>query len=119
MEKKASSEIASYIFASVSPLNCVLTKRIFALSSLNLGYEANVKQGENVIDVNDKVAQEIVGHALTFYNIEFSELLQSEKDAESNRKCAERASVFQALKHFVTDWAAEGEHERLSTFPRS
>ncbi|KKZ65354.1 hypothetical protein EMCG_01282 [[Emmonsia] crescens] len=75
MEKKASSKIASYIFASVSPLTYVLTKRIFALSSLNIGYEANVKQAENLIDVNDKVAQAIVGHALTFYNIEVSELL--------------------------------------------
>jgi hypothetical protein len=59
-----------------------------------------------------------VDNALSFYEIEFSELAQFAKDVEAEGKSAERVSVSQALKHFARDWAVDGEHERAATFPQ-
>lgn len=73
---------------------------------------------KQLIDKNDKVAQAIVDNALDFYGIEFTELAKFVKDAEAGGKTAERVSVSQALKHFARDWAADGEHERVATFPQ-
>ena len=50
--------------------------------------------------------------ALQFYNISRQKLDEYIKSAEAKGEVAERISVSQALKHFVRDWSAEGEHER-------
>jgi hypothetical protein len=71
-----------------------------------------------LIDKNDKAAQAIVDHALDFYGIEFTELTKFVKEVEADGKYAERVSVSQALKHFSRDWAADGKHERVATFPQ-
>lgn len=34
------------------------------------------------------------------------------QDVEKQSKAADRTSVNQAMKHFVRDWAGEGNHER-------
>lgn len=60
----------------------------------------------------------IVDHALDFYRIEFTELAKFAREVEAEGKSAERVSVSQALKHFARDWAEDGEHERIATFPQ-
>jgi hypothetical protein len=83
-----------------------------------IGYENNIQTVRKLIDKNDKVAQAIVDCALDFYGIEFTELAKFAKGVEADGKYAERVSVSQALKHFARDWAADGEHERVATFPQ-
>ncbi|KAK2765115.1 hypothetical protein FQN54_008814 [Arachnomyces sp. PD_36] len=83
-----------------------------------VGYENNIQTTQKLIDKNDKVAQAIVDHALDFYGIEFTELAKFAKEVEAGGKSAERVSVSQALKHFARDWAEDGEHERVATFPQ-
>lgn len=81
-------------------------------------YGDKIRETERLIGENDKVAMKIVDYALDFYSIEFSELQQFINEAESSGRSADRVSVSQALKHYVRDWAAEGELERAATFPQ-
>ncbi|PGH11944.1 hypothetical protein AJ80_06909 [Polytolypa hystricis UAMH7299] len=95
-----------------------VTKRQKQVIESTINHSASISQSEALIRANDKVAQEIVDHALSFYDIPFAELTQFIKDAEAQKPgSADRTSVSQALKHFVRDWAAEGAHERDATFP--
>ena len=80
-------------------------------------YEFKINRTQQLIDENDKVAQEIVDCALDFYEVSFSELAAFADEAEASGKAPERVSVSQALKHYVRDWAVDGEHERGPTFP--
>lgn len=81
-------------------------------------YDAKIKCTEELVRENDRVAQDIVDCALDFYDVDFNELSSFVHQAEASGKQAERVSVSQALKHYVRDWAGEGEHERSSTFPQ-
>ncbi|EEP80345.1 predicted protein [Uncinocarpus reesii 1704] len=83
-----------------------------------IGYEEKIRRTEQLIKKNDKIAQEIFDCALSFYQVEFLEFKQFTDEIESGGKSAERVSVSQALKHFVRDWAPEGGHERMNTFPQ-
>ncbi|EAS37466.3 uncharacterized protein CIMG_02820 [Coccidioides immitis RS] len=87
------------------------------LIELTVKYDEKIRQTERLIKKNDVIAQKIVDHALEFYGVEFSELQKFVHDVESSGQSAERVSVSQALKHYIRDWAPEGEHERISTFP--
>lgn len=80
-------------------------------------YEEKIRKTERLIKENERIAQRIVDHALEFYGVEFLELKQFVSDVESKGKSADRVSVSQALKHYVRDWAPEGEYERVATFP--
>ncbi|KAL1960798.1 hypothetical protein VTO42DRAFT_6628 [Malbranchea cinnamomea] len=80
-------------------------------------YEAKIKRTEELIRENDHVVQEIVDCGLEFYGVDFMELSTFVRQEEASGKTAERVSVSQALKHYVRDWAVDGERERISTFP--
>ena len=67
---------------------------------------------------NNEIVQEIINHALEFYDIPFSELQAFIKDAEANGRYGDGTTVNQCLKHFVRDWSDDGSHERVETFPR-
>jgi carnosine N-methyltransferase len=84
--------------------------------------ESAVDYGKKLDDVqfliwsNQKLCEEIVAHALEFYGIEREELDNHIKEADRNKRLADKVSVLQTLKHFVRDWADEGAHERDDAF---
>jgi carnosine N-methyltransferase len=82
-----------------------------------IDYEWKIKQTRQRISENDKVAQAIVDCALDFYAVDYSELTAYVRETEATGVPADRVSVSQALKHFVRDWAIDGEHERTPLFP--
>ncbi|KAI1915807.1 hypothetical protein LOZ61_001479 [Ophidiomyces ophidiicola] len=95
-----------------------ISKEQQGLIENSIKYNEKIRRTEQLIDENDKVAQKIVDYGLEYYNINFSELQSFINDVESAGHSAERVSVLQALKHYVRDWAPEGEHERISSFPQ-
>ncbi|KAJ6000290.1 hypothetical protein N7481_000699 [Penicillium waksmanii] len=79
-------------------------------------YNHKLNTVEHLIDINDKLAQEIVQTGLHFYDIPQSELDKFSADQIREGKKADRTSVAQAMKHFVRDWAEEGQNERKESF---
>lgn len=71
---------------------------------------------EHLIDVNDDLAKEIVQTGMNFYGISQSELDTFIAAQVRDGKNADRTSVAQAMKHFVRDWAEEGQEERDESF---
>ena len=63
------------------------------------------------------ICDAIVEHSLSFYGIEKQELHEFIKEQEKAGHSPDRTSVVQALKHYVRDWAKEGEHEREAALP--
>ena len=90
----------------------------FQLINAATNYESKIKRTEELVRANDRVAQDIVDCALDFYDVDFTELSTFARQVEASGKTPERVSVSQALKHYVRDWAVEGEHERASAFPQ-
>jgi hypothetical protein len=56
-------------------------------------------------------------HAMDFYEIDQKELDVYIKQAEKEKRQADKASPVQALKHVVRDWTNEGLKERDEAFP--
>jgi carnosine N-methyltransferase len=83
-----------------------------------VGYDSKIQKTRQLISQNDKVAQAIVDCGLEFYDIGFAELVAYVREAEASGTSVDRVSVSQALKHFVRDWAVDGEHEREPMFPQ-
>ena len=71
---------------------------------------------EHLIETNDQLALEIVQTGLHFYGIAQSEFNKFIADQERQGKKGDRTSVAQAMKHFVRDWAEEGQEERDESF---
>lgn len=63
------------------------------------------------------ICKDIVANAIQFYGIEQQELDNYINEAEKSGHSADRISVSQTLKHFVRDWADEGDKERNDAFP--
>jgi carnosine N-methyltransferase len=83
-----------------------------------VGYDTKIQRTRQLIWQNDKVAQAIVDCGLEFYEIGFAELISYVREAEAAGTSVDRVSVAQTLKHFVRDWAVDGEHERSPMFPQ-
>lgn len=71
---------------------------------------------DHLIDVNDRLAQQIVRTGLKFYNVSRSELDAFIAEQAREGKSADRTSIAQAMKHYVRDWAEEGGDERDEGF---
>jgi SAM-dependent methyltransferase len=85
------------------------------------GYEKTFNTTRALLDVNGAVTDEIVDHALTYYNISREELddfaATNAKPGSAKNGKSLRTSVSQTLKHVVRDWATEGHSERNATMP--
>ncbi|KAM5495957.1 putative carnosine N-methyltransferase [Microsporum canis] len=82
-----------------------------------VGYTSKLSKVKGLFAENDNLAQDILNHALEFYQIERIELEQFIKEAESGGITADKTSTSQAMKHFVRDWSKEGLFERKAAFP--
>lgn len=82
-----------------------------------VGYRKKLEDIEELIYVNEVLCKAIVANAMAFYGIEQKELDAHIKEAEAAGRVADRISVSQTLKHFVRDWAEEGQKERNDAFP--
>ncbi|KAL2845292.1 N2227-like protein-domain-containing protein [Aspergillus pseudoustus] len=82
-----------------------------------VAYTRKLNTVEHLFEDNDKIAADIVRHALEFYEIPQTELNEFIKDVEKEKKSPDRTSVVQAMKHFVRDWSEEGIIERVDSFP--
>ncbi|KAL3494965.1 N2227-like protein-domain-containing protein [Aspergillus germanicus] len=82
-----------------------------------VGYTRKLNTVEHLFEDNDKIAANIVRHALEFYDVSQSELDEFIKEVEKEKKTPDRTSVVQAMKHFVRDWSEEGIIERQDSFP--
>ncbi|EKV12646.1 hypothetical protein PDIG_42470 [Penicillium digitatum PHI26] len=71
---------------------------------------------EHLLDTNNELARSIVDYGLSFYNISQSELDEFIKESEAQQRSADKTSVSQGMKHFVRDWADEGNEERQQSF---
>lgn len=71
---------------------------------------------EHLLETNNELARSIVDHGLWFYNISQSELDEFVEESESQQRSADKTSVSQGMKHFVRDWADEGQEERQQSF---
>jgi carnosine N-methyltransferase len=80
-------------------------------------YEKKLNDIEVLISSNQALCERIVAHAMEFYGIKREEFDNHTKEAEKNKRLADKVSVIQTLKHFVRDWADEGAHERNDAFP--
>ena len=86
------------------------------LQETEVQYSDKLSTTEQLIHRNQRLCDAIVKTAMAFYGVGQKELDQYIKTAEGKGEVAERVSVIQALKHYVRDWSADGEHERR-TFP--
>jgi carnosine N-methyltransferase len=82
-----------------------------------IGYTRKLNTVEHLFEDNDKIAADIVRHALELYDVSQSELDEFIKEVEKDKKTPDRTSVVQAMKHFVRDWSEEGIIERQDSFP--
>ncbi|KAL3459012.1 N2227-like protein-domain-containing protein [Aspergillus heterothallicus] len=82
-----------------------------------VAYTKKLNTIEHLFEDNDKIAADIVRHALAFYDVSQTELDEFIKGVEKDKKTPDRTSVVQAMKHFVRDWSEEGIIERVDSFP--
>ncbi|PKS05976.1 hypothetical protein jhhlp_007809 [Lomentospora prolificans] len=80
-------------------------------------YSKKFTQTEHFLAENQALCHRVVNAALEFYGVDPSELDEHIKQAEKDKKLAEKVSVSQALKHLVRDWSEEGLSERGDAFP--
>ncbi|KAF2431357.1 N2227-domain-containing protein [Tothia fuscella] len=67
-------------------------------------------------EINGKMSEEIVKHALSFYHIPQHELDGYINEAESIEQWDNQAAVSDAINHLARDWSTDGLHERVPTF---
>ncbi|KAK2877120.1 hypothetical protein FQN49_001394 [Arthroderma sp. PD_2] len=90
-------------------------QRTFIESSI--GYTSKFNKVKGLFGNNDLLAQDILNHAMKFYQVERGELDQFIKEAEASGTIADKTGTSQAMKHFVRDWSEEGLFERQAAFP--
>ncbi|KAK5058859.1 hypothetical protein LTR84_011123 [Exophiala bonariae] len=85
-----------------------------------LNYTSNFAKARELFSLNRHLVDDIVRHALEYYELSEDELNTFINVVESDKENAlrpDRTSVSQALKHVVREWSLDGQHERLATFP--
>jgi len=82
-----------------------------------VGYTKKLDELEELIYVNAAVSKSIAIHAMKFYGISQEELDEHVKQAEGDKRQADKFATAQTLKHYVRDWAEEGLKERNEAFP--
>jgi carnosine N-methyltransferase len=82
-----------------------------------VGYAKKLNELEQLVYVNAAVSRSMVRHAMDFYSIDQAELDAHMKQAEKDKRQADKFATAQTLKHFVRDWADEGLKERNEAFP--
>lgn len=85
-----------------------------------INYTSNFVKARELFSSNRYLVDDIVRHALEYYEISEDELNTFVEDVESDGDDAllpDRTSVSQALKHVVREWSTDGHHERHATFP--
>jgi 2-polyprenyl-3-methyl-5-hydroxy-6-metoxy-1,4-benzoquinol methylase len=65
---------------------------------------------------NGRLSEDIIKHALSFYQIPQHELDGYVKEAESINQWDNQAAVVDAINHLARDWSVDGIHERIPTF---
>ncbi|KAG0633350.1 hypothetical protein HOY80DRAFT_896638 [Tuber brumale] len=84
---------------------------------MSSGYLERLNEASNLIQKNNRIAQQILDHSLSFYNIPFGDLLRFQSAHKSDTQpIGDHTSVVQSFKHFVRDWSTAGARERESTF---
>ncbi|QQK46513.1 N2227-like protein [Penicillium digitatum] len=91
-------------------------KRQRTLLESTIHYTRKLNTMEHLLDTNNELARSIVDYGLSFYNISQSELDEFIKESEAQQRSADKTSVSQGMKHFVRDWADEGNEERQQSF---
>jgi carnosine N-methyltransferase len=79
-------------------------------------YTRKLNTAEHLFETNSEITRSIVDYGLSFYNISQSELDEFIQESESQQRSVDRTSVSQGMKHFVRDWADEGDEERQQSF---
>ncbi|WZH47290.1 N2227-like protein-domain-containing protein [Fusarium acuminatum] len=79
-------------------------------------YSKKFSRIEGLLKKNQELCDNIVQHAMEFYEIGQDEFQKHVKTLEASGKLADKISVSQALKHYVRDWTETGESERRETF---
>ncbi|KAG9188939.1 carnosine N-methyltransferase [Alternaria panax] len=82
-----------------------------------VGYTKKLDEIQGLIEVNAAVSRSIACHAMEFYSVDQTELDEHVKQAEKDKRQADRFATAQTLKHYVRDWADEGVKERNEAFP--
>ncbi|KXG51579.1 uncharacterized protein PGRI_089720 [Penicillium griseofulvum] len=79
-------------------------------------YTRKLNTAEHLFETNSEITRSIVDYGLSFYNISQSELDEFIQESETQQRSVDRTSVSQGMKHFVRDWADEGDEERQQSF---
>ncbi|KAK1980071.1 N2227-like protein-domain-containing protein [Colletotrichum cereale] len=88
-----------------------------AVVEKTIGYSHKFDIAEQLLDLNQKLCNDIVETALEFYGITQKELADHSKAKDDAGQPADRVSASQALKHFVRDWSTAGIGERRDELP--
>lgn len=86
------------------------------LLDLHIQYSSKFDRVDEHLALNQLLCDKIVQNALAYYRITPKELKKHGAEIVSSGKRAEKASVSQALKHYVRDWTTSGTDEREETF---
>ncbi|KAM0338326.1 hypothetical protein ACHAPU_011378 [Fusarium lateritium] len=79
-------------------------------------YSKKFSRIDSLLRKNQELCDDIVQHAMQFYEIKQDEFQKHVKSLEASGRLADKISVSQALKHYVRDWTENGESERSTTF---
>ncbi|KAF5664486.1 trehalase [Fusarium heterosporum] len=79
-------------------------------------YSKKFSRIDGLLRKNQELCDDIVQHAMSFYEIEQDEFQKHAQSLKSSGRLADKVSVSQALKHYVRDWTETGESERSTTF---
>ncbi|KAJ6785486.1 hypothetical protein PWT90_01196 [Aphanocladium album] len=94
-----------------------VSKKHKTLLDLHIQYSSKFDRVDEHLVLNQLLCDKIVQNALAYYQITPKELKKHGAEIVSSGKRAEKASVSQALKHYVRDWTTSGTNEREETFP--
>jgi SAM-dependent methyltransferase len=67
-------------------------------------------------EVNGRLSEEIVKHAVSYYQIPQHELDGYIQEAESIDQWDNQAATIDAINHLARDWSVDGMHERAPTY---
>lgn len=82
-------------------------------------YAEKLDRTSALIRENDILAQAIIDHGLSYYDLTFTELLSFRSTHKNDaRSVSDHSSVVQSLKHIIRDWSTAGSHERDVAFPQ-
>ncbi|KAJ4156115.1 hypothetical protein LMH87_001328 [Akanthomyces muscarius] len=94
-----------------------VSKKHKTLLDLHIQYSSKFERVDEHLVLNQLLCDKIVQSALAYYSIPPKELKKHGAEIVSAGKRAEKASVSQALKHYVRDWTTSGTNECEETFP--